>query len=121
MVDLTGTNSFLEICNRMQTESQAGVQVSDKTSGPTATEVFNTMAYAIGKEIGAMAAALHGRIDAILFTGGLAHSQLFVDQIAGQIGFLAPCHTCPGEDEMHALASNAYGVLTGQESPEEYI
>jgi len=65
-----------------------------------------------------MAAALHGRIDAILFTGGLAHSQLFVDQIANQIGFLAPCHTYPGEDEMYALAANAYAVLTGQESPE---
>lgn len=121
MVDLTGTNSFLDICNRMQAESRTGAQTSHEASGPTATQVFNAMAYAVGKEIGAMAAALHGRIDAILFTGGLAHSQLFVDQIANQIGFLAPCHTYPGEDEMYALAANAYAVLTGQESPGKYI
>lgn len=108
MVALTGTNSFLELTRRMQ----------DGDTG--ATEVFHAMAYATAKEIGAMAAALCGRIDAILLTGGLAYSKHFTEEITRQIGFLAPCHTYPGEDEMHALAANAHAVLTGRDTAREY-
>ena len=40
--------------------------------------VFEAMAYQIAKEIGAMASALEGRVDAILISGGMAHSQKLV-------------------------------------------
>jgi butyrate kinase len=94
---------------------------SDTPPALSATAVFNAMAYTVAKEIGAMAAVLRGHIDAILFTGGIAHSKPFVDQITKQIGFLAPCHTYPGEDEMLALATNALNILTGKETPREYL
>ena len=44
-----------------------------------ATKVFGAMLYQIAKEIGAMAAALHGRVYAVLLTGGMAHSTVWYD------------------------------------------
>ena len=40
--------------------------------------VYRAMAYQVAKEIGAMAAALGTAPDAIVLTGGLAYSRLFV-------------------------------------------
>ncbi|NLA16110.1 MAG: butyrate kinase, partial [Bacteroidales bacterium] len=148
MLALSGTNSFVELCNRMQAEttasstatasstttgstaasstattsgtSTASTEASD-SAAPSATTIYNAMAYTIAKEIGAMAAVLKGRIDAILFTGGIAHNKPFIETIKGYIGFLAPCRIYPGEDEMHALATNALNALTGHEKPMEYL
>ena len=43
--------------------------------------VFGAMVYQIAKEIGAMAAVLQGRVDALLVTGGMAHSQLLLSAL----------------------------------------
>ena len=40
-----------------------------------AAAVFEAMIYQIGKEAGAMAAVLEGKVDAVLVTGGMAHSR----------------------------------------------
>jgi butyrate kinase len=66
------------------------------------------MAYQIAKEIGALATVVCGQVDAILFTGGMAHSAYFTDLIVKRVGFIAKPFFYPGEDEMEALA---YGVL----------
>ena len=42
---------------------------------------------------------------------GLACGSL---RLAQRIGFLAPVHIFPGEDELEALAMNALGVLRGE-------
>lgn len=78
------------------------------------------MAYNIAKSIGAAAVVLSGHVDGILFTGGIAHNKHFIDLIVGQVSFLGPCFTYPGEDEMSALAQNAYSVVTGEEPALEY-
>ena len=83
--------------------------------------IFETMAYQIAKAIGAMAVVLKGRVDAILITGGMAYSKLFVQQIQEQIAFLAPVKIYPGEDEMTALAMNGLAVLRGEEPPKTYV
>lgn len=80
-----------------------------------AATVFAAMAYQIAKEIGAMAAALRGRVDAILFTGGMAHSEKLVAALAGYIQWIAPIVLYPGEDELQALAEGALRVLRGEE------
>ena len=40
--------------------------------------VYEAMAYQVAKEIGSAAAVLHGRVDAIILTGGLAYGKEFV-------------------------------------------
>ncbi len=82
--------------------------------------VVDSMAYQVSKEIGAMAAVLEGRIDAIVLTGGLAYSTRFTGAIKGRVDQIAPVMTYPGEDEMLALASGVLRVLTGQERAAVY-
>lgn len=42
------------------------------------------MAYQVAKEIGGASAVLHGKIDAIVLTGGLAYSKILVDEIKSE-------------------------------------
>jgi butyrate kinase len=80
-----------------------------------AATVFNAMAYQIAKEIGGMAAALSGRVDAILFTGGMAHSERLVAKLSEYVQWIAPIALYPGEDELQALAEGALRVLRAEE------
>ena len=85
-------------------------------SGDTHAEtVFNAMAYQIAKEIGSMAAALRGHVDATLLTGGMAHSQRLIAQLFEHVQWVAPIVLYPGEDELQALAEGALRVLRGEE------
>ncbi len=77
--------------------------------------VFSAMAYQIAKEVGAMAAVLCGRVDAILLTGGMAHSQRLVSLLSGYVQWIAPIAVYPGEDELQALTEGALRVLRGEE------
>jgi butyrate kinase len=80
-----------------------------------AETVFHAMAYQIAKEIGAMAAVLHGRVDALLFTGGMAHSRRLISLLSEYVNWIAPVKVYPGEDEMQALAEGALRVLRHEE------
>ena len=82
--------------------------------------VVDAMAYQVAKEIGAMAAVLEGRVDAIILTGGLAYSSRFTGAIKQRVDQLAPVLTYPGENEMSALAAGALRVLKGEEKARVY-
>ena len=82
--------------------------------------VIEAMAYQVAKQIGAMAAVLEGRVDAVLLTGGIAYSETVCDLIRRRTAFVAPVVVMPGEDEMGALAENALRVLRGEERPKIY-
>lgn len=82
--------------------------------------VYEGMAYQVAKEIGAMATVLKGQVDALFFTGGLAHSELLLAWLKERVGFIAPIHVYPGEDELRALAEGAWAVLSGTEQAQEY-
>ena len=82
--------------------------------------VMDSMAYQVSKEIGAMAAVLEGLMDAIILTGGLAHSNRFTGAIKQRVYKLAPVYVFPGEDEMLALASGVLRVLRGKELVKQY-
>ena len=75
--------------------------------------IIRAMCYSVAKEIGAMAIALCGDVDAILITGGVAHSKRITDYLAGHCDFIASIYVYPGENELLALAQNALGVLNG--------
>lgn len=83
--------------------------------------ILDAMIYNIAKTIGAAAVVLYGKVDAILLTGGIAHSEYVTDRITERVKFLAPVYIYPGEDEMLALATNGEGALKGELEIKEYV
>jgi butyrate kinase len=81
---------------------------------------FNAMAYQIAKEIGAAAVALSGAFEAIVLTGGMAHSTMLVDKIRQYTSFLGTVMVVPGEFEMEALAAAGMRFLCGEEELKDY-
>jgi butyrate kinase len=82
--------------------------------------VYEAMAAQVAKEVARAAVALEGRVDKILLTGGLAHSELLTGWIAERTRWIAPVAVYPGEDEMQALAEGALRVLNGEEQAKTY-
>ncbi|SHK26329.1 butyrate kinase [Tepidibacter formicigenes] len=82
--------------------------------------VYEAMAYQVAKEIGACAAVLKGKVDAIVLTGGIAYSKMFVKWIEERISFIGEVKVYPGEDEMIALAQGGLRVLKGEEEAKTY-
>ncbi|MFW5887824.1 MAG: butyrate kinase [Bacteriovoracia bacterium] len=82
--------------------------------------IYSAMSYQVAKEIGANATVLKGKIDAILITGGLAYSKLFVEDLQQRCSFIGEIKVYPGEDEMQALAEGAYYALNGELEIKEY-
>ena len=85
-----------------------------------AKAVYEAMAYMISKDIGAMGAAACGKLDAVILTGGIAHSKLFTGWIEERVGFLAPVIVVPGAMEIEALAGGVTRVLNGEEAVNDY-
>jgi butyrate kinase len=82
--------------------------------------LVEAMAYQVAKSIGALATVLHGRVDAVLLTGGLAHLAGVVEPVRARVAFLAPVVVLAGEDELLALAEGALRVLSGEEPARRY-
>ena len=104
-----GTNDMREILERIRQGDEHAQLLVD------------AMLYHTAKQIAAEAAVLCGEIDAILLTGGMAHSDYIVSELRRRIGFLAPVYTFPGENEMEALALNALAVLQGKRQAKTYV
>ncbi|HXR39139.1 MAG TPA: butyrate kinase [Terracidiphilus sp.] len=98
-----GTRDLMEVERRMD------------AGDAEAAAVFEAMIYQVGKETGAMAAVLEGKVDAVLLTGGMAHSERLVKRLRGQVEWMAPVVVYPGEDELRALAEGVFRVLDGEE------
>jgi butyrate kinase len=103
-----GTNDLREV----ETRVAAGDEKADL--------VYRAMIYQIAKEIGAYAAALKGKLDALIITGGLANSQKLIAQLKEYVGWLGRMITYPGERELEAMGQGAFRVLRGQETAREY-
>lgn len=103
-----GTNDGREVVKR--------IEAGDKH----AELVYKAMAYQVAKEIGACAAALEGKVDAICLTGGLAYDKLLTGWIKESVEFISQVLIYPGEDEMIALAEGGLRVLRKEEEPKVY-
>ena len=77
-------------------------------------EALDAMCYQTAKEIAAMAAVLKGKVDAIVFTGGIAYSEYVMNNIREYVEFIAPIVLKPGEYEMDSLGKNSYLALIGE-------
>ncbi|MCI7443481.1 MAG: butyrate kinase [Clostridium sp.] len=84
------------------------------------TEVYNAFVYQIAKAVGEMSAALSGKVDQIILTGGVAYSPVLVPDLKSRIDWIAPVTVYPGEDELLALAQGAIRVLNGEEEAKVY-
>ena len=103
-----GTNNMREILERIKQGDKKAQLLAD------------AMLYHTAKQIASEAAVLCGDIDAILLTGGMAHSDYIVSELRRRIGFLAPVYCFPGENEMEALALNALAILQGKREAKVY-
>lgn len=82
--------------------------------------VLHTMSYRVAQCIAAGAVALGGAVDAIVLTGGIAHSRRVTGWITERVSFLGRVMLMPGELETEALASGALRVMLGQEQAKEF-
>ena len=82
--------------------------------------IFDAMAYNVAKTIGSMYAVLSCDADAIVLTGGLAHSERFCNRIIDRVGKMARVIVYPGEDELLSMAQGVLRVLEGQYAPLEF-
>lgn len=103
-----GTTSVPEVLDRIQAHDLHAMLI------------LRAMCYSIAKEIGTMSIALKGDVDAILITGGIAHSKRVTDFIADHVDFIAPIYVYPGENELRALAESAQAVLSGERQAHTY-
>ncbi len=82
--------------------------------------ILEALAYQVAKCIGSMVPVLKGDVDAILLTGGVAHSKWITNLIIERVYRFAPVYIYPGEDEMRALSLNGFMVLKGEVEVKEY-
>ena len=80
----------------------------------------DALVYQISKEIGAMYVAAGGDVEAIVLTGGLAHSKLIRTELRRRIKNLAPVLVFPGSMEMTAMVEGTIAVLSGHEKLRRY-
>lgn len=97
-----GTNDFREIAAR----ADAGEE--------SCATFLKGFCVSVAKYIGALATVVGGKVDAIILTGGIAHSRLITEDIIGRVGFIAPVEVYAGENELESLAENGYGILAGE-------
>lgn len=108
VVSYLGTNSFMDVENRVNAGDPEAILISD------------AFAYQLAKEIGAMATVVSGKVDAIIITGGIAYNKDLMEKVKDKVSFIAPVSVYPGEDEMGALAGNGLAVLNGTEEVKVY-
>lgn len=77
--------------------------------------IVDAMIYQTAREIGASAAVLEGKIDAIVVTGSIMHSRNLAEKLRRKIAFLGNVLVYPGEDELEALRDAAIRVIRGEE------
>lgn len=92
----------------------------DKLTPEYAKEVLDAMCYQMAKEIGALAAGLKGKVDAIVLTGGVMKCPPCRELITESVKWIAPVMVLPGGDETRALRDAVNRVLSGEEEAMEY-
>ena len=100
-----GTNSMMQVSERI-------AQGDEK-----ARLVAEAMCYGISKQIGAMAAAMCGRVDAVILTGGIAHNEFVVRYIEQHCSFIAPVSVYPAQTDPDAPVAPAPHALRGPIGP----
>ncbi len=109
LVSYIGTSDGIEISRRIEEGDEE------------AKFYLEAMAYQIIKEIGSLYFASKGEIDAVLLTGGLAHSKYLCSFILNHLPQFIKVKIYPGENEMESLVYGALRVLEGKEEIKTYL
>lgn len=109
MYDYLGTKDMREVEERV------------KNGDKKAKLIYDAFTYQVAKEIALYGASLKGKVDRIIFTGGIAYSEKVIADVSEMISYLAPVEVVPGEMEMEALTLGALRVLNGEEKAKEYL
>lgn len=82
--------------------------------------ISRALAYAASKEIASHYATLEGKVDAIILTGFIFDSELFLENVKKRIGGLAPIVLYPSVNDFEALAGYGIRILKGEVSVLKY-
>ncbi|WP_414054527.1 butyrate kinase [Macrococcus equi] len=85
-----------------------------------AKKYFDGMCYQISKGIAEMAAVLKGKVDCIILTGGVSHSEYVVNFIKSYVSWISEIKVSPGEEELSALYEGVMRVIRGEEEAKIY-
>ena len=108
LMGLTGTDDTLALEERI-------------ADGDTwAKLALDAMAYQTSKALAGLAAALCGKVDGIILTGGVSNDPYFVQYVTDHVGWIAPVRAYGGDFEMEALAAGAVRALSGAEQVMTY-
>lgn len=108
LVSYLGTNDLKEVEKRIEKKDEY------------AKLIYEAMAYQIAKEICAEATVLKGKVDEIIFTGGMSKSKRLIDLITERVHFISKIYIFPGEMEQEALCLGALNVLRNREEAKIY-
>lgn len=114
---ITGKGGFVAY---LGTNDARHVEDAVVKGDPKATLVHAAMAYQVSKEVGALAAAARGKIDAIAITGGIAYDKILIPLIKDHVGWIAEILMFPGERELESLRESALRVLRGESKAMNY-
>jgi butyrate kinase len=109
-----GTNDFLEIEQRCRLKD------------PLAESVVAAFVYSVAKHVASLLPALVTTddphpVDAIVLTGGLAHSKLLVRDLTTRLSPFARVEVVLGLTEAHVMAESALAALEGKVSIQDYL
>lgn len=103
-----GLMAYLGVNDLRKAEEMAETDSFAKT-------VMDAMIMQLSKDVGSLAPVVNGKINKIILTGGMAHSEYLTSEMKKRLSYIAPVEIIPGTFEMDALAKGIYRVITGQE------
>ncbi len=83
--------------------------------------ISNALAYAVAKEIASHYATLEGKVDAIILTGMIFDSDIFLDNVKRRISGIAPIALYPSVNDFEALGRYGIMILKGEVKVKEYV
>ncbi len=108
LVSLLGTND----CGEIESEIKQGNRAYKL--------MYDAFILQVAKEVGAGAAVLSGKVDAIGLTGSVVNGNYFTKNLKKRISFIAPVYVFRKNLEMPALAAAALSVYTGKAKSRRY-
>ncbi|GAB1418967.1 butyrate kinase [Bacteroidales bacterium] len=97
---------------------QINQMISNKD--PKALFISEACAYQVSKEIASHFATLEGELDAIILSGQIFNSELFLGNVKKRVGKLAPMALYPSVNDLDAHAAHGLAVLRGEVEVLEY-
>jgi len=82
--------------------------------------ILDAYIYNIAKAISSFLPIFSGKVDALVFTGGVIHNINIQKALDKQLSFISKIFWYPGEFEMDALAEGVRAALLGKEQIHEY-